>query len=77
MPLKWGGDPNWQCPAPGSKSIEKADPVGSPADLDKVLAGKLQQIRACRVRQGQIGGRDLGSSKGGKGHCPTLVYEWP
>lgn len=50
-----GRGPCWQCPAPGSKSIEKADPVGSPADLDKVLPGKLQQIGACRGRQSQIG----------------------
>lgn len=41
--------------APGPKSIGKADPVGSPADLDKVLPGKLQQIRACRGRQSQMG----------------------
>lgn len=53
-----GRGPCWQCPAPGSKSIEKADPVGSPADLDQVLPGKLQQIGACRGRQSQIGEGD-------------------
>lgn len=56
-----GRAPGWQCPAPGSKSIEKADPVGSPADLDEVLPGELQQIGACRGRRGQIGGRGLGT----------------
>lgn len=34
----------------GSKSTERADPIRSPADLDEILAGKLQQISACRVR---------------------------
>lgn len=45
-----GRGSGWQCPASGSKSVEKADPIGSPTDLDEVLAGKLQQIGACRIR---------------------------